>query len=860
MDDERLYGLLGMREEAGRAMAGMLPNPAVAGATSNPEEDSRGDTKFNASQYAFFGNNVMEEVELGGLDDDDDGSGDAGFVGLGDEEYPSTYTSDVLEDEGVGSFTGVDDLAGTFSKLNRIVNEPKHHGVVGQGGSVSRQSSSTADWMQEPEPSYWPKQPVLDTEQGLDNRKWPSQSPQLAHFSDSRLHRTSSSPHQDAQYNPSESILRPRPFSLNRMSSYPQQEPQYNHTEPIPVPKSSFISYPPSASASHSSPGEPHHMNMPSPPTAFHMPMPAQNELAFSHFHHGGTPPGPPFGRNLVHMGSPGLSTNIMQQNHVVNSVPVQGNGDRFTPILMERPNGLIPPQMPPPRQQHGMRPVQQSSPQFSQLQAHMLGPRHSPPQNMQMFSPQHPPSQMRGRFDANFGMPDLSDPRARSMLHHGWQAQRYPPQGFEPGNMRMDNGWPRFRSKYMSTEEIENIARMQQAATHSNDPYIDDYYHQACLARKSAGARLKHHFCPTLIRDPSSRARSKDEPHAYLQVDALGRLPFSSIRRPRPLLDVEASTPSDNIPEKSASKTLDQEPMLAARITIEDGLCHLLDVDDINRLLQFSQQQDGGLQLTNRRQALLEQLGESLQLVDPLGPNKGAPLSPNDDLVFLRIISLPKGRKLLSRYLELVTPSSELARIACMAVFRHQRFIFGNFPSDISAARTTTKLVSAVSTCVRQMELSGLSACLAATVCSSLQPPLRPLGHAAGDGASIIIISVLERATELLTDQHVASTYSMQNRGLWQASFDAFFRLLTEYCMSRFDSVVHTVQMQPSAAAAISREIPVELLRASLPHTNENQRKQLLNFAQRTVPINNAQIAHQPGNGPMTPGGPKQR
>jgi DNA topoisomerase 2-associated protein PAT1 len=162
----------------------------------------------------------------------------------------------------------------------------------------------------------------------------------------------------------------------------------------------------------------------------------------------------------------------------------------------------------------------------------------------------------MRGRFDANFGMPDLSDPRARSMLHHSMQGQRYSPHGFELSNMRMDNGWPRFRSKYMSTEEIENIARMQQAATHSNDPYIDDYYHyhQACLARKSAGARLKQHFCPTLIRDPSSRAHSKDEPHAYLRVDALGRLPFSSIRRPRPLLDVEeASTPSDSIPEKNA-------------------------------------------------------------------------------------------------------------------------------------------------------------------------------------------------------------------------------------------------------------------------------------------------------------------
>ncbi|PNT65031.1 hypothetical protein BRADI_4g36450v3 [Brachypodium distachyon] len=711
------------------------------------------DTKFDASQYAFFGNNVTEEVELGGLDDDD------AFVEPGDEEYAPTYGRDPLEGGGVSSFTNVDDLAGAFSKLSRTVNEPKQPGIFSRGGSISGQSSA-ADWAQEPESLYWPTQPVLEAEQGLDNKNW-SQPPHPAHFTDSRLHRTSSSP-QDAQYNPNEPILGPRPSPLHRMSSYPQQEPQYNTTEPI------------------------------------------------------------------------------------------RGNGTMFAPALMQRPNGLVPPQMPPLRQQNGMLPIQQSPPQFSQLHAQMLGPQHSPPQNLHMFGPRHPPPQMMGRFDPNLVMPDLSDPRARSMLHHGRQGLRYPPHGFELNNMRMDNRFQRFRSKYMSTEEIENIARMQQAATQINDPYIDDYYHQACLARKTAGAQLKRHFCPTLIRDPSSRARSRDEPHAYLQVDALGRLPFSSIRRPRPLLDVEeASEPSDNITEKSASKPLDQEPMLAARITIEDGLCLLLDVDDIDRLLQFSQQQDGGMQLRNRRQALLEQLAESLQLVDPLTPNKNASLSPNDDLVFLRIVSLPKGRKLLSRYLELVPSGSELVRIICMAVYRHLRFIFGDLPSDSSIAGTTIKLMSAVSTCVLRMDLSGLSACLAAIACSSQQPPLRPLGYAAGDGASVIIKSVLDRATELLTDQHVASTYSIQNRALWQASFDAFFRLLMEYCMSKFDTVVHTVQMQPAAAAVIRSETPVELLRASLPHTNEYQRKQLLSFAQRSMPVNNSS-SHGSGNVPM--------
>jgi DNA topoisomerase 2-associated protein PAT1 len=42
----------------------------------------------------------------------------------------------------------------------------------------------------------------------------------------------------------------------------------------------------------------------------------------------------------------------------------------------------------------------------------------------------------------------------------------------------------------------------------------------------------------------------------------------------------------------------------------------------------------------------------ESLQLVDPPAPNKNASLSSNDDVVFLRIVALPKGWKLFSLYL----------------------------------------------------------------------------------------------------------------------------------------------------------------------------------------------------------------
>ncbi|CAD6233533.1 unnamed protein product [Miscanthus lutarioriparius] len=755
------------------------PPPAAVPA-ANANTSNTGDTRFDASQYAFFGNNVLEDIELGGFEDDNDSN--AAFTGLDDLERPLSSQEIALEAED-SSFS---DLANTFSKLRRDVNLPKHIGVNNLGTSFSRESSAAADWAPEFESPLWPDQYVQGAKQGLNGNGWWPPQHRSSLLADSRLHRTSSSPQQQEQHNHNEPVLGPRPSPLHRTSSYPQKEPQYNPAEVIPAPNAPYMSNHLPGGPPNSVPRQPHQMNLPSF-NEFQMHMSAQSDAPFSQFPRGGTPPESLFGGNRGHMISTGFSTNSSgQQGHLLNNGQFHGETASDMPNLLpnhlQRPNTFMPHQMLTIRQQHGMLPIQQSSQQSSRTQAHMFGPQHPP--------------QMMNRFD-NFGMPEFSDPRTRSSMHHGRQSHHFPLQGSEFGIMKMGNGRSRFRSKYMSTEELENILRIQHAATHINDPYIDDYYHQACLASRYVDGRSKHRFYPTLIRDPSSCARSKDEPHAYLK-----------------------------------------EPLLAARITIEDGLNLLLDIDDIDRLLQFSQQQDGGLQLKNRRQSLLGQLAESLQLVDPLGPNKNTHLSANDDLVFLRIVSLPKGRKLLSRYINLMVPGSDLARIVCMAVFRHLRFVFGNLPSDDGSAETVTKLASAVAACIRGMDLSGLSACLAAIVCSSEHPPLRPLGYAAGDGATVIIKSVLDRATELLTEPPAAPDCSAPNRALWQASFNAFFGLLTKYCVSKFDSMVHNMHKHPAAATAIRKELPVELLRASLPHTDEQQRRLLLEFAQRTVPV----------------------
>ncbi|KAK6270345.1 hypothetical protein POUND7_007450 [Theobroma cacao] len=808
-------------------------------------DSSTGAAVFDASQYAFFGKDVLEEVELGGLDDEE---AELPAVGLEQEEFlfdreeidaialvsvwhAICYFNEVPDfiaiygGEVLRSLSDIDDIASTFSKLNTAVSGPRGSGIIGDRGS--RESSSVAEWAHGEEFRNWFDQQALETESIPEGKRWSSQP-------------YSSVPNLDSEH-------------LYRTSSYPeqqQQQLQHHHnqhfsSEPILVPKSSYTSYPPPGGRSPQASPNHHsgHLNIPHMAGGSQMASSpnlssfSNSQLQLPGLHHGSH-----YAGNMPQF-PPGLSVNNRPSNQW-GSQPNLYGGDN-TSVLnnmlqqqLSHQNGLIPSQLMPQLQSHQQRlqhPVQPSFGHLSGIQSQLFNPHLSP----------SPP--LMNKFEAILGLGDLRDQRPKS-AQRSRQNPRFSQQGFDNSGLKSDIGWPQFRSKYMSTDEIEGILRMQLAATHSNDPYVDDYYHQACLARKYAGAKLRHHFCPTHLRDLPPRARANTEPHAFLQVDALGRVPFSSIRRPRPLLEVDPPNSSavSNNEQKVSDMPLEQEPMLAARVTIEDGLCLLLDVDDIDRFLQFNQLQDSGAQLRQRRQVLLEGLAASLQLVDPLGKNGHTDeLAHKDDFVFLRIVSLPKGRKLLARYLQLVFPGGELMRVVCMAIFRHLRFLFGGLPSDPGAAETTNNLARVVSSCVHGMDLRALSVCLAAVVCSSEQPPLRPVGSPAGDGASLILKSVLDRATKLMIDFRAAGNYNMTNQSLWKASFDEFFNLLTKYCVNKYDTVMQSLRLQvkpdmaideSDATRAIKREMPVDLLHACLPHINDQQKKLIWDLSQRSV------------------------
>ncbi|CBI21787.3 unnamed protein product, partial [Vitis vinifera] len=153
---------------------------------------------FDASQYAFFGKDVVEEVELGGLEDED-----LPVAGFDEEEF----LLDREEGEVLRSLSDIDDLASTFSKLETGVSGPRNAGIIGDRGS--RESSSAAEWAQEEDLHYWFDQHMFETESLQDGKRWSSQP----HASSAHL-----------------SELKP--------------------LEPILVPKSSFTSYPPTGGRS----------------------------------------------------------------------------------------------------------------------------------------------------------------------------------------------------------------------------------------------------------------------------------------------------------------------------------------------------------------------------------------------------------------------------------------------------------------------------------------------------------------------------------------------------------------------------------------------------------------------------------
>ncbi|KAK4386288.1 protein PAT12, partial [Sesamum angolense] len=234
--------------------------------TDPSSSSASGSALFDASQYAFFGKDIVDEVELGGLGDEEEGL-PGGFGG--EEELNEYHLFEKDEGSGLGSLSDIDDLATTLqSKLACLLAVEqscfwtRHPGVIGDrgSGSFSRESSSATQWTREADFPDWFDQHISDSEYYEENKRWQSQ------------------PHLSSMYLPESK-------PLYRTSSYPLQQQQLPHfsSEPILVPKSSFTSFPPPGSQ-QASLSNSHHLNLSSLSSGPQSPFSPQNNSPLSNF------------------------------------------------------------------------------------------------------------------------------------------------------------------------------------------------------------------------------------------------------------------------------------------------------------------------------------------------------------------------------------------------------------------------------------------------------------------------------------------------------------------------------------------------------------------------------------------------
>jgi DNA topoisomerase 2-associated protein PAT1 len=301
--------------------------------------------------------------------------------------------------------------------------------------------------------------------------------------------------------------------------------------------------------------------------------------------------------------------------------------------------------------------------------------PGGAPPQPPQMLvRPPGPPHPFGGR-----GLPRPPLPGAPP--GRGWPAAPPPGRGWPPGPGRgpaPGRGFPGVRGGFpgrggparprvrgsaaMSGDEIEAILRIQWRSLHTGPPYVEDFYAQA-VAEKATGGANARSFAPAALRELAPSEKGVADLPSFARLDGLGKIPFSNVRRPKPLMDLglageavksgEGDAAAPATPAAADAKTaarLDADPRLAARVVVEEAACLLLDVDDIDRVWAAaggSRPDEGALR--QRRAILMEALCRALRLPDAPAADRAR------DGVFLRLAALHKGRAVLGRGLRLL-------------------------------------------------------------------------------------------------------------------------------------------------------------------------------------------------------------
>lgn len=584
-------------------------------------------------------------------------------------------------------------------------------------------------------------------------------------------------------------------------------------------------------------------------------------------------------------------------------------------PHFMQVPPGFPPPMPYPQQQQQGIftpemiMQAQQAQQQQQQEQGNIH--RQGPPQGMPPF-PGAPPHQ---RPLPPGGAAPLGPPPGFMPPALGAGPPRGPP-GFQRGPPPGPQGPPgahphatlaqrlralnivdrpdayrgpslrrRYASQCMAQDEIESILHMQWRPLHQGAPYIEDYYYQA-FVYKFYGKRNRRSFAPESVRELAPTEKVAPDEVAFVKLDGLGRVPFSNVRRPRPLMDVSAedlrAAAAAGEGEEGAvpavpSRRLDQEPMLAARIMIEDCMALILDVQDIDRIFTAAaasrEPLENAAALRQRRTLLMDGLTASLRLPEDaviVGSGSKGDHATSDG-VFLRLLALPKGKNLAARALQQLYPTTEAAssqggdapaepnlRIL-WAILRNVRVVFGGDGGATASGKAgaaaaadgqaaSSKIAAAAADVVKGLH-SRAAVCnaLAALVHGDLdavaagsddpEAVLLPLFAPGIESAAQhhfpwlvdILTALLQRAAEfeLSTASPAGSAEGGKDADIeaWHKDFNGLYEAVLRHIEALGEAAgAAAAEGDAEVAAEVKRLIPVELARSLLQHCSNEK------------------------------------
>ncbi|XP_071112681.1 protein PAT1 homolog 1-like isoform X1 [Haliotis cracherodii] len=294
--------------------------------------------------------------------------------------------------------------------------------------------------------------------------------------------------------------------------------------------------------------------------------------------------------------------------------------------------------------------------------------PMGSPGQRFPHHSPMSDPHGMRGPRPGRGGPYHPNNYYHKNPGHPHGQNNNNPNRYFSDNRSRqhhedfmeqdMDESHEDSYDGLMTQKEKDWIIKIQLMQLQTDNPYLDDYYYTYHTLKKKAKERQKlrenGEFSdddPKLVIPNLAKVETKAYTPAQFE-GSLGRLTTASVHNPRTIIDLSknvAQSKEDN--PQNVSKELRRVRQLL--MDIEKGFLLLLDIDDLEKKL-LALPEESRMPLVFERREKVDQLF--------------AFLSADDNIeTFIQIMSVRKGRKLLSRVLPLLDPAQQCIIVSLM-------------------------------------------------------------------------------------------------------------------------------------------------------------------------------------------------